>query len=86
MMENYLNVVAKLEYEQQPPYSAMQSRITETLEKLGCPASSADNFRIFHSAQDRSILTAEKTLVQKAVRATPSVRLVLNILFSPKQT
>ena len=46
-MEFYLNEVNKLEFDSEPPYARIQTKITDTLKALGHSSSVGDNFRLF---------------------------------------
>ncbi len=46
-MEYYWSEVARLEFDSEPPYAKIQSKITDALKLLGQSSSSVDNFRLF---------------------------------------
>jgi len=48
-IESYLNDVNKLEYDTEPDYAKIHSKITETLASLGHTKTTKDNFYIFSS-------------------------------------
>ena len=45
--EYFLNEVNKLEFDTEPPYSKIQSKLSDTLRSLGHGANALDNFRLF---------------------------------------
>lgn len=50
-MEYYLNEVNKLQFDSEPPYAKIQSKLTETLKALGHSSSAGDNFKLFTPAK-----------------------------------
>lgn len=58
-MEFYLNEVNKLEFDSEPPYLQIHSKITTTLTFLGHSASAIDNFRLFSVSKNLPKATSQ---------------------------
>jgi hypothetical protein len=46
-MEFYLNEVTLLEYDSEPPYARIHTKLTDALKALGHSSSAVENFRLF---------------------------------------
>lgn len=82
-MEFYLNEVNKLEFESEPDYAKIHSKITETLVALGHARSERDNFYVFSKEVKVSKKAADN--VNKLETSTAKKRVVSSPKATPKK-
>lgn len=72
LVEYYLNEVNKLQFDTEPPYGKILSRINETLKALG-QSESSDHFNAFSQTKTKKKSTTKETLSALALNDEPEL-------------